>query len=74
MTELNGFKLIKEETTTTTIHVKMEEGELKNHLYELYKMIWLESCYDPDTEETRQFAKKLLPHIQALNKVLKFNL
>ena len=42
------------------------------HLNQLYALIWTEACYDPDTEDTQKYAARLLPHIEALNKELKF--
>lgn len=38
----------------------------------LYSLIWTEACYDPMNESTERFAKKLLPHIQALNAEFRF--
>lgn len=44
----------------------------EKELGELYQKIWCEACYDPMNESTETFARKLLPHIQALNTILGF--
>lgn len=49
----------------------ISEDALKN-MNRLYSSIWTEACYDPLNESTREFALKLLPHIQALNEEFKF--
>ncbi len=41
-------------------------------LGQLYSLIWPEACYDPMTKETEAFARRCLPHIQALNEILHF--
>lgn len=42
------------------------------HLREIYSAVWTEANYDPYNADTEKFAKRLLPHIQALNEELKF--
>jgi|SRR5580765_4571904 len=41
-------------------------------LSDLYGLIWIEACYDPYNQKTKEFAETLLPHIRLLNDVLKF--
>lgn len=48
------------------------DDECIEHLNKLYGLIWVEACYDPDSEESSKFAAKCLPHIRALNDKLKF--
>lgn len=38
----------------------------------LYGVIWTEACYDADTESTQKMCRRLLPHIQKLNEILRF--
>ena len=42
------------------------------HLLDMYCIIWGEACYDALNEHTENFAKRLLPHMRALNDELKF--
>lgn len=42
-------------------------------LNRLYATIWIESCYDPYSEETLKLCRKLLDDIQAVNDILPFN-
>lgn len=46
--------------------------EMFSLLNSLYCDIWCESSYDPCNEDTRKFAKKMLPNITRLNDILKF--
>lgn len=46
--------------------------ETLRHLAALYTMIWAEACYDPLNAQTEQFARELLPHIEALNTIYHF--
>jgi hypothetical protein len=48
----------------------LEEG--KKVLAELYGEIWMAACYDPDNDDHRKYAKKLLPLIQKANDLLNF--
>ena len=41
-------------------------------LLALYQLIWCEAVYDPMNDATKAFAAKLLPHIENLNRELKF--
>jgi hypothetical protein len=59
------------ERTEKTVHLSTE-GEVGELLCALYRDIWIEAHYDPDNERTEKYAKKLLPAIQRLNKILKF--
>ena len=64
---------IQTETTVTTRRLDSPANKkLATLLNELYRKIWTEACYDPDTEQSRAFAKTLLKPIQDLNKILKF--
>lgn len=51
--------------------VTITDDSMRN-LNELYGLIWCEACYDPSSARSQQFALKLLPFIQALNKELHF--
>lgn len=67
--------LVQTETVTTEVRKQVKlTGDMAHHLYKLYEQIWLEACYDADSEDSQKFAQKLLPHIQALNDELKFKL
>ena len=46
--------------------------DLLKALNELYALIWPEACYDPYNDSTRTFARKLLPHIETCNEIMKF--
>lgn len=61
----------KEVVTKTSIFISTN-GEVGKNLRELYGKIWCEACYDSYDESTKKFASELLPHIQALNRILKF--
>jgi len=50
----------------------LKNEEVKELLSELYKDIWNEACVTPRTEETREFAIRLLPLNQRLNQILGF--
>jgi hypothetical protein len=45
---------------------------LMKALCELYGQIWCEACYDATNEQMEKFARRLLPHIEAVNAILKF--
>lgn len=49
-----------------------EVAPLMRELSALYGDIWTEAVYDPFNEDTRRFAQRLLPMIQAANKILHF--
>lgn len=49
-----------------------EVAPLMKELSALYGAIWTEAKYDPYNEDTRTFAARLLPMIQAANKILRF--
>lgn len=67
---MNIFRVI--ETTQVSKSVELEDGKIKELLNKLYSDIWIEACYDPDNDETRKHARKLLPTITALNDILEF--
>jgi hypothetical protein len=46
--------------------------EALEHLREIYKVAWIEGCYDPYNEKSYEAAVKIWPHIRALNEELKF--
>ena len=48
----------------------LEDG--KKVLSELYGLIWVDACYDPDNEEHRRYAQRFLPLIQKANDLLQF--
>lgn len=48
----------------------LKEG--KEVLAELYGVIWMDACYDPDKESDREYARKLLPLIKKANDLLQF--
>jgi hypothetical protein len=49
-----------------------EQTEVNRLLDDLYGAIWIEAIYDARSVESQLFAKKLLPTIQKVNKILKF--
>ena len=51
--------------------VSVDDDDM-GHLFRLYSLIWTEANYDPDSEQTRKFATRLLPHIKALNEKFHF--
>ena len=57
------------ETTTKTVDLTPEELKALN---ELYGIIWVEAVYDPKNDDTQAFARKLLPHIELLNGLWRF--
>jgi len=62
----------KEDDEIRSLLLKLHKDETKELLSELYKDIWGEACRTPRTEETRQFAIRLLPLIEGLNRIFKF--
>lgn len=44
-----------------------------NHLKEIYKITWTEACYDAYNTKSYESAKRIYPHIKALEEELKFN-
>lgn len=68
MTQIEQTKKV---VTETSVFLSVE-GEIGKHLNALYQKIWCEACYDANTEDTKEYAATLLPHIKELNKILKF--
>lgn len=56
---------------TITREVALHPAE-KEALYKLYQLIWTEAYYDPYSEDTEAFARKLMPHIKLLNERWRF--
>lgn len=48
------------------------DDEAMHHLRELYAKIWPEAFYDPGSAAVEKYAQDLWPHIDALNKKLRF--
>lgn len=68
------MEIVKKTTTEIRESVDLENGEVKDLLYKLYREIWCQACFDPDTVEIGEFCgRKLLPHISRLNKILRFS-
>lgn len=38
----------------------------------MYGTIWTEACYDAETESTQTMCRSLLPHIETLNRIMRF--
>lgn len=49
-----------------------DEPKVLKLLSDLYGLIWVEAVYDPNTKETEEYSRRLLPIIQELNGILKF--
>lgn len=68
------MELTKTTTTEVRENIEIKDDEVKQLLYKLYREIWLQACYDPDTVEIGEFCgRKLLPHIKILNEILGFS-
>jgi len=61
---------IRDFVATLESRTVISEASL-GHLREIYTLCFIE-WYDPDNEETAKFARKIWPHISAINKELKF--
>ena len=71
MTEMTLAEEVSEKIATLEARVVVDE-EACRHLATLWNSIQAEAWYDPASESSQKFAKYLLPHIDALNKKLKF--
>lgn len=71
MSAVEAVKKLSKEIAALEGRVKVDDDCMK-HLYDLYDAIWIEACYDSDSQASQKFAEKLLPHIQALNDKLHF--
>ena len=52
--------------------VTNDGAQVLKHLENLYRLIWVEACYDPSNDATKDFANHLLPDIRAINEIMKF--
>ena len=48
------------------------QKETRLLLCDIYGTLWTEAYYDPDSEETRKFAKPIADKMTELNKILGF--
>lgn len=62
---VNGERFGKSNDSTVS-------DEAMHHLYRLYYMAFTEGYNDPTTRETKELAKKMYPHLEALNKEIGF--
>jgi hypothetical protein len=70
-TALETLDEARAEVATLQARLAVDDDAMK-HLAELYALIWIEANYDPFNEGTERFAKKLEPHIRALNDKYRF--
>ena len=70
MTTEEMLNAIRDFVSTLESRTVISEASL-GHLREIYTLCFIE-WYDPDNEETAKLAKKIWPHILAINKELKF--
>lgn len=68
MAMIEAIEALKREADALAARVTLS-NEAMRHLHYLYQEIWCEAA---DSTGHEDFAMKLLPHIQALNRELKF--
>lgn len=53
-------------------YTQLESGEVEKLLNKIFGIVWIECCYDPKNDSTREFAERLLPSLERLQELLKF--